>query len=226
MKNVLVIETWMDRGLDIVRLLRGAGYATVLTRPYADEPLPPSDGFDAVVLSGGPMSVHEAHLPRYAFLDEMLVYTDRLIVASIPCLGICLGHQLRAVALGGRVEAMGRLDAGFRHIRPVDHHRSPPAGFHSFVFHRDHVVEAPPGCVVTFTSDGCAVEGFQDPIRPIQAVQFHPEVPRGRAVEVLVSWRSVGDGRLVVGDPRAFNARDAHAAFHDLVSGLVFHGGT
>ena len=68
MKNVLVIENWMDRGGDAERLLREAGYATVLTRPYAGQPLPPSDGFDAVVLSGGPMSVHEASLPRYAFL--------------------------------------------------------------------------------------------------------------------------------------------------------------
>jgi GMP synthase (glutamine-hydrolysing) len=223
---VLVIENWMDRGGDIERLLIAAGYSTVLTRPYAGQPIPSPDGFDAVILSGGPMSVHEAHLPRYAFLKAVLGYTDRLVAASIPCLGICLGHQLLAVTLGGRVEPMGQLDAGIRQIRPVDRFGHPSPGFFSFVFHRDHVVEAPRGCVVTFSSDGCVIEGFQDSSRPIQAVQFHPEVHRDRAVEILESWRSVGDGRHVAGDPREFDARDAHAAFDLLVSGLIACGGS
>lgn len=226
MKNVLVIENWVDRGGDIVKLLRAARYATVLTRPYTGEPLPSFDGFDAVVLSGGPMSVHEAHLPGYTFLKTVLDYTDRLIVASVPCLGICLGHQLLAITLGGRVEAMGHLDAGIRQIRPVGQVRSPAPNLLSFVFHRDHVVEAPPGCVVTFTSDGCVVEGFEDPERPIKAVQFHPEISAKRAVAILESWRLEGDGRRVVGDPSAFDASEAHAAFDALVSSLLIRGGT
>lgn len=224
MTNVLVVENWADRGCDIVRLLREAGYSVSLVRPYAQEPLPPAGLFRLVVLSGGPMSVNDASRPDYAFIGTVIKYAGQLVTRSIPCLGICLGHQILATVLGGRVEPMGYQEVGIRSIQVVEDACRPRRRFRSFVFHKDHVVDTPPGCVLTFTSDGCAVEGFRHLVQPVHGVQFHPEIPRARAVDLLDRLRSKGDGHMVVGSPASFDDREAHTEFHNLICKLLTHG--
>jgi len=221
MRNVLVIENWVDRAAGIADLLVDAGLSPSVARPYLREPLPAVDGFDFVVLSGGPMSVADSDRHEYGFLRDVMDYTRQVIRRSIPCLGICLGHQLLATVLGGGVKPMGYLDVGIRSIRAVEGIADEGRQFSSFVFHRDHVGNLPPGCVPTFTSEACAIEGFRHLTRPIQGVQFHPEVPRDRAIDLLRQWRSAGDERLVSGDPASFDDRKARAEFKSLVTNLL-----
>jgi GMP synthase-like glutamine amidotransferase len=225
MTKVLVIENWLDRAAGIANLLVDAGLSQSIVRPYAGEPLPAVDGFDLVILSGGPMSVADADSEEYEFLHDVMDFTRQLVHRSMPCLGICLGHQLLATVLGGSVEPMGYLDAGIRSIRAVENVANVGRSFSSFVFHRDHVVDVPPHCVRTFTSDACVIEGFRHEARPIQAVQFHPEVPRDRAIALLDRWRSAADGRVVAGDPASFDDRKAQGEFRSLVSNLLRDAG-
>ena len=226
MKKVLVIENWEDRGEDIVRLIVASGHSATMVRPYVGEEFPPVDEFDAAVLSGGPMSVNDRGHSDYAFLVAVMKYIEALVDHSVPCLGICLGHQLLAAVLGGRVVTMVTPDVGIQSIRTLGNgapHRS--GSFLSFVFHRDHVVALPGECVPTFTSAGCAIEGFRHETRPIQGVQFHPEVPSAAAVEVLTRWRSEPDGHRVVGDPVSFDSRGAQVVFDNLLADLLTYGG-
>lgn len=69
------------------------------------------DAADLVVVLGGPIGVYEAE--RYPFLDgERAAIASRLAARS-PTLGICLGAQLIAQALGAEVASTGKVEIGF-----------------------------------------------------------------------------------------------------------------
>ncbi len=72
------------------------------------EPIPCLDGFDALMVMGGPMDVWQTAI--HPWLDaEITAIRDWVAARRRPFLGFCLGHQLLAEALGGTVGA-ARLD--------------------------------------------------------------------------------------------------------------------
>lgn len=74
------------------------------------EPLPPWSDFDAIVAMGGPMSVNDdAELPWLT--DEKRAIGDA-VRAGVPFFGACLGVQLLAASLGGRVYAGPEPEVG------------------------------------------------------------------------------------------------------------------
>jgi len=100
-----------------------------------------------------------------------------------PLVGICFGHQIIAVALGGKVgrATSGDWQLGFKEIQSTGEGLLAAAGvpksFLEMESHRDEVLSLPPGALLTATSDGCKVEGFQIPARDPHTIgfQFHPE---------------------------------------------------
>ena len=69
------------------------------------EPIPSLDGFDALLSFGGPMDVWQER--EYPWLvAEKAAIRSWVCERQKPFLGICLGHQLLADALGGRVAKM------------------------------------------------------------------------------------------------------------------------
>ena len=102
------------------------------------------------------------------------------LMAKVPVLGVCLGHQALSIVLGGRVESAMRLMHG--KSSPVHHDGqtlfaglSNPfeAGrYHSLAVPRDSL---PPEVVVSaYTEDG-EVMAIRHPTLPVEGVQFHPE---------------------------------------------------
>jgi GMP synthase (glutamine-hydrolysing) len=124
----------------------------------------------AIILSGGPSSVYEPGAPS--------VDAD-VFAAGIPVFGICYGFQAMAMALGGSVARTGLSEFGGT---PLDVTGSGPlfAGLpeHLSVWmsHGDSVSAAPPGFSVVASSAGAPVAAFEDPVRRLAGVQFHPEV--------------------------------------------------
>ncbi|MFI4988623.1 MAG: glutamine-hydrolyzing carbamoyl-phosphate synthase small subunit [Alphaproteobacteria bacterium] len=127
---------------------------------------------DGVFLSNGPGD--PAATGAYA-----VPAIKAIIAAGVPTFGICLGHQMMALALGAETEKMHHGHRGANH--PVKELATGRVEIttqnHGFV-----VVEAsmPHGLAVTHRSlfDG-SVEGFRLADKPVFAVQYHPEASPG-----------------------------------------------
>ena len=141
----------------------------------------------AIILSGGPKSVHVEGAPE---LDP------GVFELGVPILGICYGSQLIAQQLGGTVARGGSGEYG----RTVMHLGEPqpsaqddsllyglPSNQPVWMSHFDAITEPPPGFVATASSEGAPVAALENPERRIWGVQFHPEVhhtPHGQDVIV------------------------------------------
>ena len=123
-----------------------------------------------LILSGGPASVYAVGAPA---LDHAL------LELGVPVLGICYGMQLLAQALGGLVERaevgeFGRSELTVR--EPGRLLRGLPLEQACWMSHRDAVKKAPEGFIELASSTASPVAAFEDPVRGIYAIQFHPEV--------------------------------------------------
>ncbi len=193
-QTVLVIDFGGQYSQLIVRRVRELGvYSEMVPWTTAGSKLSEIRP-DAVILSGGPRSVLEANAPTLDFS----------LVAGIPLLGICYGHQLMAHRLGGRVETSEHKEYGSRTIQtdPEDsevlqlaHGARAPEGHRPLVAcltsdvvwmsHGDQVLEVPPGFRVTACTDTCPVAAMDNADAHQFGVQFHPEVthtPGGKAL--------------------------------------------
>jgi GMP synthase (glutamine-hydrolysing) len=125
----------------------------------------------AIVLSGGPKSVHVEGAPT---LDPAIYGL------GIPVLGVCYGAQLIGRQLGGVVGRgmqgeYGRAlmtRVGPSSLLPDD----APVEHDVWMSHFDGITEAPAGFAVTATTPGAPVAVLEDDRRRIYGVQFHPEV--------------------------------------------------
>jgi len=137
-------------------------------------------GTQAIILSGGPMSVYDEGAPK----PDAAVWSGR-----IPVLGICYGAQLMALELGGDV-----LPATHREYGPANVTiTSPDAALFGgldrdqpvWMSHGDSITRLPEGFASTAQTDSTPFAGLQAPDRNLYGIQFHPEVvhtPRGRDV--------------------------------------------
>jgi len=127
-----------------------------------------------VVFSGGPDSVYVANapIPRKEVVDWILG-------ENIPTLGICYGHQLLALILGGRVKRGVKGEYGYtvlEVLRSNELFQKTPKRQVVWMSHRDAVVEPPPASIVLAKTANTPVAAFKLREKPIYCVQFHPEV--------------------------------------------------
>ncbi len=141
---------------------------------------------DGVIGSGGPGSV--ACAIDTAETPESLRTARHLLQVALdrktPTLGICMSHQLIAVAQGGNVRERpaGRIAKVEAVTRTPESFLDPLwSGLPQVVplaeSHRDEVHVAPPGWVVTARSASCAIEAMRSLDGPIWTIQAHPELP-------------------------------------------------
>src|ERR1700731_3951404 len=127
----------------------------------------------AVILSGGPESVHEAGSPRAPQL---------IFESGVPVLGICYGQMTMAAQLGGEVEGghareFGRADVEVKAVSPLFHSCWSTGERHPvWMSHGDRITKMPPGFAVAGTSANAPFSVIQDEKRRYYGLMFHPEV--------------------------------------------------
>lgn len=155
---------------------RGVGLQVV--HPYAGEPLPRAADVTDMVILGGAMNVdHEDEHPWLA--DEKALLRRLVRRRDMRLLGICLGSQLLAEALGARVYCSDQHEIGWWPVRLTDDGRASttfgalPPELTTFHWH-GCTFDIPAGATRVAHSDGCANQAFEYEGR-VFGVQFHPE---------------------------------------------------
>ena len=178
--------------------LTEAGCALDVRRPYAGETQPVDlSGHAGLVVLGGEMGAYDDDLAPWLPATRTLL--ARAVVEAVPALGICLGHQLLAVATGGRVarstsgQQGGTLPVGLLPAAADDQlFGTVPAGAVATHWNNDLVVELPAGAVeLARTPAGVQALRLRE---TAWGVQFHPEVDPA----IVRPWAAtdVGAGQL------------------------------
>jgi GMP synthase-like glutamine amidotransferase len=167
------IEPWLNE--------RGASIA--FTRPYAGDPIPKAEGIDLLIAMGGSMSVNDEDDLPWLKAEKQLVRD--LKRADVPMLGVCLGAQLLASALGARVYRNPVKEIGWFPIQSVDAPSwAVPLPPESIVFHwHGETFDLPAGAIHLARSEGCENQAFQIGRRVI-GLQFHLEMTESAMKEL------------------------------------------
>ena len=153
------------------------------------------DDYDAVLLSPGPGN------PASAGVSIPVV--KAALAAGVPLLGVCLGHQAIAEALGGVVTHADELMHGKTSL--IEHDVSPfydgvPQPFTATRYHSLAIVDStmPDTLEITSKTTGGVIMGVRHRDAPIYGVQFHPE-----SVLTEGGFRMLGNWLAVAGLPSA-----------------------
>ncbi len=167
---------------NIADALEGAALAWQYVHVNEGQPVPASmKGAGGLIVMGGPMGVYQTD--RYPWLrDEMRLIEDAM-KSNLPVLGVCLGAQILAAALGAKVERnpngkeIGwhpiRLDETAKDDRLM---RGLPATMTPFHWHGD-IFDLPPGAISLASSDKTPCQAFRLGDKAY-GFQFHFEVTR------------------------------------------------
>ena len=153
--------------------LRDAGYDV----RYADMGVDDVAGFgdpDLLIALGGPIGAYEEQL--YPYLADEIAFIAQRLAAARAVLGICLGAQLMARALGARVYPGPAKEIGWKPLSLTGAGRDvmgPLARLPVLHWHGD-IFDLPEGAVNLASTDVCPHQAFQTGSHAL-AFQFHPE---------------------------------------------------
>lgn len=198
------IESW----------LRAKGYPVTGTKFFESTRLPSLDEFDMLIVMGGPMSANDES--TFPWLGQEKEFIRKAIGAGKSILGICLGAQLIASAMGARVFPNPVKEIGWwpvQGIQPANElaFRFPPS---IEVFHwHGETFELPPGAIHLAKSEGCENQAFQLG-RSVIGLQFHlettPELVQGLVSnccdELLPSTYVQSEAEILSASPEKYQA--------------------
>lgn len=144
------------------------------------EPIPALDDYDALLVMGGPMDVWEEDKHPW-LVGEKAVIREAVLDRRMPVLGVCLGHQLLAAALGGDVGPMATPEIGILDVElTAEATRDPvfadmPMRSGVLQWHSAEVKRPPAGSVVLARSPACGIQALR--IGPAAwGLQYHVEL--------------------------------------------------
>lgn len=131
-------------------VLNEHGHKLRIVQLHRGEALPPDlDDVDGVVCMGGPQNTDE--LDQHGWMQPELDFIKAAHEADLPVVGICLGAQLIAAALGGEVAKMDQPEIGFGQVSSTFFGTVDPVllgvpwNITMFHAHGHEVTKAPPG---------------------------------------------------------------------------------
>lgn len=148
------------------------GYDVTTTMVYLGEPLPQLDDFDWLLIMGGGMSVYEEQKYPWLLTEKQLI--REAIAADKKVLGICLGGQMIASALGAKVYHGEQQEIGWHQVNK--HHAVAawcPDSFTPLSWHGDRF-DIPAGATAFASSAVTPFQGFCLSDK-VWGLQFHLE---------------------------------------------------
>lgn len=146
--------------------------------------LPDPTDYRAVIIFGGVMSANDCR--KIPAIAEEIRWIPSVIAAEVPYLGICLGAQLLARALGAGVSPKhdASVEIGYHHVRPTRQNCSllPKNGMRFYQWHLEGFT-IPDSCERLAESDNFPNQAFMLNDKTI-GLQFHPEATR----EMIDCW--------------------------------------
>jgi len=148
------------------------------THLYEDHHFPEVTEIDWLIIMGGPMGVYDD--VEYPWLAEEKIFIRQAIDAGKTIIGICLGAQLIAEALGARVYPNDQKEIGWFDVKLSETAQKHPLfenfekQFHVFHWHGD-TFDIPFGGETWISSDRCANQAFLIHEK-VLGLQFHLEV--------------------------------------------------
>lgn len=159
------------------------GHAVEAVHLYAGQELPATDAIDAVFVMGGPMNIYEE--AEYPWLAREKAFLKACIHEGKILAGICLGAQLLADVLGGKVTGNAHKEIGWYEVSrtaatPADRL---PERFWAFHWHGD-TFAIPPGATHLAVSRACDHQAFLYG-RRVLGLQFHLEYTQDSIEKML-----------------------------------------
>jgi GMP synthase-like glutamine amidotransferase len=194
------IETWAkDRGHDLSRTLL-----------FQEESLPKLGEFDWLIIMGGPMNIYEHD--KYPWLMKEKKFILKAIESDKIVLGICLGAQLMADVLGGKVHRNDHREIGWFPVKLTDEGAASrifgvlPDTFVAIHWHGD-TFEIPPGAMRMAKSAGCKNQAFMK--GKAIGLQFHLESSVDSIDHLIQNCADeLTDGRFVQGPKELLSDQD------------------
>lgn len=161
----------------------------LLHHAYRGDTLPENGAITALIVLGGSMGANDDK--RHPFLTSLKQLVREVVAAGKPYLGICLGGQLLAAALGAQVvskrwEELGTLKVLLTQEGIADKlFKGFSCDFTTFQWHHDSF-DLPEGGVLLAASESCPHQAFRVGAAA-WGVQFHPEVT-GEIIRVWCDW--------------------------------------
>lgn len=205
----------------IANWARQREFSITTTHLYAGGILPPFAKVDFLVLMGGPMNIYQDR--DHPWLREERAWIREYLATGKPAVGVCLGAQLLADALGGRVVQNPVVEIGWApvHFSPEGRERFPflPVSHEVIHWHGD-TFELPAGAVRLGSSDGCVNQGFLYEER-VLGLQFHPEMTREGLALLVEAEAPAPNGAEMLAKPDEMYT-SAHALLRQMLDGLKY----
>jgi len=181
--NVLIVKNIAAEGPGTIEdHLRSQGLPATIIDLRRGDPVPDPGSFSHLVIMGGPMAVYEMHAHPHLKNEALLI--EQAIRDGKKVLGICLGAQMIAHALGARVYAGGQQEIGWYEVELSEAALEDPAmaqlsvggrrAAEVFQWHGD-TFDLPTGAVRLASSGLYRNQAFRFSDR-VYALQFHIEV--------------------------------------------------
>lgn len=209
-----IIETWAGHH----------GHAISATRFFENQAPPDPDMFDWLIVMGGPMGVHDDK--DYPWLKYQKQAIEAALRASKVVLGICLGGQLIADALGAEVRPNAYKEIGWLPLylcnEFLDHPVAElfPPQWTSFHWHGD-TFGLPHGARLIASSVGCRNQGYVYGDRVI-GLQFHMEMTEQGVQSLVQNCRQdMTDSMFVQSENEIIDPKAPYEQNHQLMTRLL-----
>lgn len=158
----------------------GRGWNQQVVELDEGDVIPPLEDFDLLVVMGGPQDVWQEDIHPWLEAEKAAI---RRWVRDLgrPYLGICLGHQLLAEALGGSVGLMSRPEVGLANVDFTHEGLADPLfsgtgrTMKTFQWHGAEITKLPADTVVLASNEACAVQAIRWG-KHAYGLQYHVEI--------------------------------------------------